>query len=518
MKKYFLIIVLIFSLSFSSKLHAQLPVINMVTTTDTVTYWGARMIAFVTTKGGWTVNSYGFIFDTLPMPTRATGAKILRVGTTNCPENNSYTGTVNSSSSFMASDKTYYVRAYVAKTSGGNDTVFSNPMSVTTLSPNPPQCLMDSIYDIGLTYARFAGVVAAKKDANAIYSKGFVYSYLSNNPILGNAINVPSGGGVSTFPFSFLGYQNNLISGNKYYVRNYLIYRYLNKTTNDTIYSDTISFKTLHACGTIPSNVQVDSVTQTTARLTFIPGLAQTKWEVDYGFAGHLIGTGTTIMATNDTVDLVGLIGGVSYTIYVRAVCDTVYGDWTGDYTFTTVPPLCAPVTNISVSNFTHSSADISWMPGSPTQNKWEVLFAESSDNFPTIGIIKEGRPPVFNPIGLIPRTEYKLQIRALCSEHTSDWSAVYYFNTLPRDLQDEIENGIEKVLIYPNPTNGTINFKAKEINNFTKIEIYTSLGELIYYSDNLPEFYTLENQVKGLYLVKIYSKNYVQVEKVVLN
>ncbi|MBP6428766.1 MAG: T9SS type A sorting domain-containing protein [Bacteroidales bacterium] len=517
MRKYFLIVVFIFSIGLASKSVAQTPVISMVTASDTITYWGARMVAMVTTKGTWAVNSYGFIFDTLPMPTRATGAKILRVGTTNCPENATFTGTVSATSTYMASDKTYYVRAYVAKSTGGVDTVFSDQMTVTTLSAEPPICRMDSVYNIGLTSARFAAVAANKKDANTITSKGFLYSYLEYQPTHANATNLVSAGGVTTFPSPYFGIKNDLISGYKYYIRTYLIYRYLNKSTNDTVYSDTMSFKTLHPCGTIPTNVEVDSITQTTARLTFIRGLAQTKWEVDYGFAGHLIGTGTTLITTKDTVDLAGLIGGVSYTIYVRAVCDDLYGDWTGDYTFTTIPPLCAPVTNISVSNFTHSSANISWMPGSMLQNRWEVLYAKSSSPFPSAGVIKEGNP-IFYPIGLTPRTEYKLQIRALCPEHTSDWSAIYYFNTLPQGLEDDINEIAEKVIIHPNPTNGTINFKAQDRQSIIKVEIYTSLGGLIYSSDNLPDSFTLTNQKNGIYLVKIYSKNHVQVEKVILN
>ena len=137
MRKFFLILVFIFSIGFANKSNSQ-PVINMVTASDTITYWGARMIANVTTKGGWLVNSFGFVFDTLPMPSRATGAKILRVGSTNCPESGQYTGTINAISSYMKSDKTYYVRAYVSKSSGGADTVFSDVMSVTTLSPEPP--------------------------------------------------------------------------------------------------------------------------------------------------------------------------------------------------------------------------------------------------------------------------------------------------------------------------------------------------------------------------------------------
>ncbi len=517
MRKYFLIVVFIFSIGFASKSYTQ-PVISMITASDTITYWGARMTAMVTTKGGWAVNSYGFIFDTLPVPTRATGAKILRVGTTNCPENASYIGTINAGSTYMESDKTYYVRAYVAKSTGGADTIFSDIMTVTTLSPEPPTCIMDSIYDLTLTSAKFGATATDKKDALNMIGKGFLYSYLEYEPNHSNAMSVVGIGNIINPPAPFTASANNLISGNRYYIRAYLLYKYINKTTNDTVYSDTISFRTLHPCGSVPSNINVDSITQSTARLTFTRGFAQTKWEVDYGFAGHLIGTGTTLITTKDTVDLAGLIGGVNYTIYVRAVCgDEVYGDWSGTYSFTTVPPPCAPVTNINVSNFTHSSAVITWMAGSMLQNKWEILYARSSEPFPNAGVIKEGNP-VFYPLGLTPKKEYKLQIRALCPEHTSDWSAIYYFNTLPEGLQDDIDDIVEKVIIYPNPTNGTINFKAQDKQSITRVEIYSSLGELIYASDNLPDSFALNNQKNGLYLVKIYSNKHVQVEKVILN
>ena len=102
--------------------------------------------------------------------------------------------------------------------------------------------------------------------------------------------------------------------------------------------------------------------------------------------------------------------------------------------------------------------------------------------------------------------------------EHTSDWSAIYYFNTLPEGLQDDIDDIVEKVIIYPNPTNGTINFKAQDKQSIIRVEIYSSLGELIYASDNLPDSFALNNQKNGLYLVKIYSNKHVQVEKVILN
>lgn len=514
MRKLILISFILFSFIFVNKVIAQ-PTVNMVSLTSP-TFSGVTMTGVVTDLGGWAVNGVGFIYDTLPMPTRATGAKCKQVSAT-VVVNTSFVYT-SASGFYMASGKTYYVRAFAKKTIGGVDTVFSAPMAVTTPMPTAPSLKMDSVTNIMLQSATIYGTVMAKNDANAFVGKGFVYSNTQTMPTIGNGTNAYTAGGISVFPYHWSSNIANLYAGQNYFVRFYAIYRYINKTVNDTVYSDTIKFRTLHACGLVPTDVNVDNITVTTARVSFTPAIAQTAWELDYEYAGHTPGTGTHVTTTSDTVEISGLIGNKGYSIFVRAVCENnIYSDWSIIKTFTTLPYPCAPITNIYVTDITHSSAQISWTPGAMSQSRWEVCFIKSSLPFPDNGVIVTNNP-ILPLVGLTPQTEYKLKVRALCNDLISDWSTEHVFSTIISGIEDEAKEDVEKVIIYPNPTNGTINFKSENKEDITKVEIWSSLGELIYNSNKLPETYTLINQTKGLFLVKIFTKDYIQVEKVVLN
>lgn len=513
---------MLFSFVFVDKVIAQ-PTVNMVSVTDSVTSYGVRMTGIVPSKGGWTITSYGFIYDTLPMPTRATGAKLIRTGTTTLIENSPFSSfTTANVNYYMISGKTYYIRAYAAKSLTSSpaspaDTVFSSPLSVYVPMPTPPSLLMRPTTNISLLEATINGTVVAKNDVNTFNDKGFVYSSTENMPTINNATRASVSTG-STYPDSLSSHLTNLISGQEYTVRCYTISKYRNTNNRtDTTYSDTIKFKTINACVAVPINANVDNITETTARASFTSRLGQTVWQLDYEYAGHTPGTGTQVITTNDTVDLSGLTGGKSYSLFVRAICDTIYSDWSTMASFTTVAPPCAPISNIYIIEIRHSSAKISWTPGAMSQSRWEICFAKSTQNFPTEGTIIENDPN-FNLVGLTPQTQYKLKIRALCNDLVSNWSEDYYFTTGINGLEDEVNEDVEKVIIYPNPTNGTINFKVENRGKISKVEIWSSLGELIYTSNVLPETYTLTNQTKGLFLVKIFTNNYVQVEKVVLN
>ena len=171
MRKFILISLMLFSFVFVNKVIAQ-PIVNMVSVTDSITSYGVRMTGVIPSKGGWTITSYGFIYDTLPMPTRATGAKIIKL-TATLNENMPFS--TFTPSPYMLSGKTYYIRAYAAKSSTA-DTVFSSPLSVSIPMPIPPTLRVDSVEDIMLQSAKLDGTVLTKNDANVFIGKGFVYS------------------------------------------------------------------------------------------------------------------------------------------------------------------------------------------------------------------------------------------------------------------------------------------------------------------------------------------------------
>ena len=85
--------------------------------------------------------------------------------------------------------------------------------------------------------------------------------------------------------------------------------------------------------------------------------------------------------------------------------------------------------------------------------------------------------------------------------------------------FQDNVEKEFfkDKILLYPNPSKGTINIKSTE--NINQIKIYSVLGKLIYSEKgfaNLNE-YSIDLANNGLYYVAIFTENGVLTEKITI-
>ncbi len=480
--------------------YAQNPTVNMVSTSD-ITFSSAKVTANLVDKGDWTVNGKGFVYSTDPVPTKANGTAKNVSGTN--------TGQYQTSLTGLAPSTTYYVRAYVKKGSGATaDTVYSsNTLSFTTSDPNPPTFTTPVVTEIGLTGATFTGEITEKNDANIQPNKGFVYSTSPNPTYYDERAQVS--GSASPLPYSMTKSVEGLLSGATYYVRSYAVVKY--GSTFDTVYSSPITFQTQHACGNPPFGTTISDVGITEATISFSPALGQVQWEVDYGFAGHNAGEGTLAQTLDTTISVSGLEGGRSYSVFVRAVCGDLYSDWSDIRTFTTVAPPCAQVTGVHAREIGYSSAKIEWTPGSMSQTRWEVVFAKASDNLPAEGVVIEGEP-IFSPIGLIPQSEYKLKVRALCGEFDSPWTAEFRFNT----IQQGLENAeAETVKIYPNPTNGKILFEADH-TKVRDVQITDAMGRLLFKSEKLPESFDFGTK-QGVFFIHIETENGHQIEKIIV-
>lgn len=103
-------------------------------------------------------------------------------------------------------------------------------------------------------------------------------------------------------------------------------------------YTSVYSFTTGNVCGT-PYGPFVDNITETSAYAYWKPVSGATSY--DFRFKLTSDGSWATINTTSNGVYLSGLTPGTSYDVSVRARCGTVYGDYTGTYTFVTqgTPP-----------------------------------------------------------------------------------------------------------------------------------------------------------------------------------
>jgi gliding motility-associated-like protein len=93
--------------------------------------------------------------------------------------------------------------------------------------------------------------------------------------------------------------------------------------------------------------------------------------------------------------------------------------------------PLCTEPDNLSWSNITSSSAELSWTQGLSEQD-WEVLVQSPGDDVPTATSTGEPAPDTtFVKTGLSPNTSYEYYVRSACGANgNSIWMGPVQFKT----------------------------------------------------------------------------------------
>ncbi|MBN1340446.1 MAG: hypothetical protein JXA03_14045 [Bacteroidales bacterium] len=89
-----------------------------------------------------------------------------------------------------------------------------------------------------------------------------------------------------------------------------------------------------------PYNLTYSDITYTSATLDWQPGYMEQKWNLEYGPAGFIPGTGTLISdITSKPVQITGLTPQTYYEFYVQAICsDNLQSNWVGPAPFGTFP------------------------------------------------------------------------------------------------------------------------------------------------------------------------------------
>ena len=85
-----------------------------------------------------------------------------------------------------------------------------------------------------------------------------------------------------------------------------------------------------------PNNLNATAA-HDTASLTWTESGTASEWNLEWGAAGFLIGSGNMVSGlTNTTYDLTGLTPGTAYHFYVQSVCSGETSNYSGPFTFTT--------------------------------------------------------------------------------------------------------------------------------------------------------------------------------------
>ena len=167
-----------------------------------------------------------------------------------------------------------------------------------------------------------------------------------------------------------------------------------------------------------PTGLTVSNITENSADVSW-SGIADT-YEI------RLNGEATETVTTTSK-QLIGLPDNFTITVEVRAICGDQQSEWVST-TFTTLavtdpdpePEPCDAPTNLTVSNITENSADVSWN-GTATTYELRLNGGEAETLTTTSKQL----------IGLPDNFTITVEVRAICGEQTSEWTSTT-FTTLP--------------------------------------------------------------------------------------
>jgi len=293
----------------------------------------------VTSDGGATVTARGVCWSTSQNPT---------ISNSRTPDG-SGTGSFTSNLTSLASNTTYYVRAYATNSQG---TAYGNQVSFATLqSITIPTVTTSSVSNITDNSASCGGSVTSDGGAT-VTARGVCWS-TSQNPTISNS-HTTDGSGTGSFTSSL----TSLSTNTTYYIRAYAT------NSQGTGYGNQVSFTTGQSITTpVVTTSAISNITENSAtsggNVTSDGGASVTARGVCWSTSQNPTtvdshtsdGTGTGTF----TSSLIGLSSNTTY--YVRAYATNSQGPSYGNQvSFTTLASL-PTVTTSSVTDITENSA-----------------------------------------------------------------------------------------------------------------------------------------------------------------
>ena len=129
----------------------------------------------------------------------------------------------------------------------------------------------------------------------------------------------------------------------------------------------------------IPGNLAVANITKTSADLSWTERGQSEAWQVSYSTEDDP-DNGTIIDVNSESYSFTNLEEGVTYYVYVRAICNEGPTDWSEGVTFTT-HTTCEMPTNLQTSNIGAESADLSWIGYADAYDLRYRIYAEHNTN-----------------------------------------------------------------------------------------------------------------------------------------
>lgn len=261
------------------------------------------------------------------------------------------------------------------------------------------------------------------------------------------------------------------------------------------------------------SSFSAISNTSTSALLGWVNDSPATDWSIEYGLDGFLQGFGTTVSATTNPFNIMGLAPGTTYSAYIRTECSNDSSiqmtPWVGPLVFNT---LCPAVASVVSTGITHNSVILSWIP-SGNETAWNLQYKKATD--PTYIQIPNTSVIPYTLLGLESNVAYVWNVQAICNNSTiSDWSADNVFNT----AVGISENGINGLIVYSYNNMICITNKNKEW--IDEVVVFDMLGrEVGKFAINNSENVLINTDYStSSYIIKVVTKNQVGTTKLHLH
>ena len=272
-----------------------------------------------------------------------------------------------------------------------------------------------------------------------------------------------------------------------------------------------------------PTDMKATQLQDVSVKLSWTEPCAGFNYRILYKPVGS--GPWTTVMQSNGkpTKKLINLTADTKYMYRIATMCNNGPGPLTDAEFFTTLAQPCVVPTGLSTTPIRADQARFNWTQQTNV-NMYKIRWRQTGGSW-TLVEVGNSRDKYWLT-GLAASTSYEWQIKTVCigdpGKTGTEWSAVQSFTTdaankQAMSMQPNAAGGQLRASVYPNPTSGSFNV-AVPLEGAYDISVLNALGQQVMQLQQVSgPLQQLQLNAKGMYLVRISTANYTDVQRVIV-
>jgi hypothetical protein len=291
-----------------------------------------------------------------------------------------------------------------------------------------------------------------------------------------------------------------------------------NSNSSNIGWDATIICEPIPICSIPPSNIQISSVSQTSAIFNWTENLNATNWEISVVPQGSNPGVSPSIVTTRP-YQVNGLTLETCYSFYVRSKCANETSSWVGPFNFCTDPNFCGNhfydtggLNGSYQDNENYSKTIYPNVVGDHVSIIFNYFSTESCCDYLRVYNGPNSNSPLLcnaygnNHPSTLTSTHSSGALTFVFYSDSSivsgGWDISVNCQTLAND--EHIYNS-DGLYYYPNPVEDILNVKSKStIKSFAVYDVNMRLIQSINYCDKNEFTIDLKNYSSGIYLIKV--------------